>query len=618
MEFNRVLHVPDLRTNLLSILYLTRHKQFIVKIDSHEMRFIRNNTMLFTAQINENNAAFLDVTTDANSESASYISTLPVDISLWHRRLAHHDYNSVKAMISKKLVTGIDIKSKLAPDPICEPCLSGKMNANPFPSSNTRATKPLELIHTDLHGPFKVRTMSGYRYWITFIDDYTRFRTVIFLKSNDEAFSAFQRYKAYAENHLGAKIQCMRIDKGGEYMSNRFIDFMLNHGITRQYTVRARPQQNGVAERVNRTIEEHITAMLAESRLPPSFLGQAVAAYIHIWNRCSTTSLDSKTPYELWHRKIPNVSHLRVWGCTAYVHIQKDKRTGIGSHMEKCVFIGYPEGYKGWMFYNPTTKRTVISERAEFDERYFPCLKHSTSTPELFDPPPDIAFNPVPDLGGDDNLDINPIQDNNAPPLPAPQIAPAPHVLLPNVPEPLEPLPDVPAPPQPPSNTPTTPPANSIKLEPVTPISNHPPPEASPNVPLAFRRTRRTIRAPGEWWKVRDPIPAVPSDSDNSESSGDETEDETAEFAGAAHDLDPKSLKATLQGSDAKMWQEAAKVKMDNHISNGTWELVDLPPGVKCINSGWVFWVKCDADGSIEQYKARLVAKGYSPLASWL
>ena len=85
---------------------------------------------------------------------------------------------------------------------------------------------------------------------------------------------------------------------------------MLENGITRQYTVRARPQQNGVAERANRTIEEHVVAMLEESGLPPSFLGQAVAAYVHIWNRCSTTSLTSKTPYELWYCKKPDVSHL--------------------------------------------------------------------------------------------------------------------------------------------------------------------------------------------------------------------------------------------------------------------------------------------------------------------
>ena len=162
-------------------------------INLHEMRFIHNGTLLFTAPINENNAAFLDSsTTDENTESASYISTLPLDISLWHCRLVHHDYNSVKNMISKQLVTGIDIKSKQAPDPICEPCLLGKMNANPFPPSKTCASKPLELIHTDLHGPFKTRTISGYRYWITFIDDYTRFCAVIFLKSKDEAFDAFK------------------------------------------------------------------------------------------------------------------------------------------------------------------------------------------------------------------------------------------------------------------------------------------------------------------------------------------------------------------------------------------------------------------------------------------
>ena len=159
VEFTRVLHVPHLRTNLLSILYLTRQKQFTVLINSHKMRFTCDKTMLFTTQINKNNTAFLDGTTDA-----SYISTLPVNISLWHCCLARHDHNSVREMNSKQLVTGINIKSKEAPDPICEPCLSGKMNANPFPPSKTHTSKPLELIHTDLHGPFKTRTMSGYRY----------------------------------------------------------------------------------------------------------------------------------------------------------------------------------------------------------------------------------------------------------------------------------------------------------------------------------------------------------------------------------------------------------------------------------------------------------------------
>ena len=103
----------------------------------------------------------------------------------------------------------------------------------------------------DLHGPFKTCTMSGYHYWITFIDDFTRFRAVMFLKMKDQAFEAFKRYKAYAGNHLDTKIQCLRNDKGGEYMSTEFLNYLLDNGITHQHTVCACPQQNSVAERAS-------------------------------------------------------------------------------------------------------------------------------------------------------------------------------------------------------------------------------------------------------------------------------------------------------------------------------------------------------------------------------
>jgi len=123
--------------------------------------------------------------------------------------------------------------------------------------------------------------------------------------------------------------------------------------------------------------------MLYEAGLPSSFIGEAVNAYITVQNRCPTNSLSEKTPYELWYKRKPNVSNLRIWGCAAYVHIQKDRHTGIGSHMEKCIFIGYPEGFKAWRFYNPITKCIIISERAEFDEHYFPGLKHAWNLPKV-------------------------------------------------------------------------------------------------------------------------------------------------------------------------------------------------------------------------------------------
>ena len=104
--------------------------------------------------------------------------------------------------------------------------------------------------------------------------------------------------------------------------------------------------------------------MLAQANLPASFKGDAVCTYIYVRNHCANSG-GTKTPYEHWFGKKPEVSHLRIWGCTSYVHIQRDKRTGIGAHMEKCIFIGYPSEYKAWSFYNPVTKKVVISERAE-------------------------------------------------------------------------------------------------------------------------------------------------------------------------------------------------------------------------------------------------------------
>ena len=171
-------------------------------------------------------------------------------------------------------------------------------------------------------------------------------------------------------------------DKGGEYMGTEFDSFCAEHGIQRQHSVRARPQQNGVAERANRTMEQGIISMLQQAGLPLSFWGEALSAFIHVWNRTPTSAVPGKTPHETFVGTKPDVSMLRVWGCVAYVHIQRDKRDwgSLGSHMEKCIFIGYPPDYKGWKFYNPVTKKSVVSERAQFDERYFLGIKGSTPT----------------------------------------------------------------------------------------------------------------------------------------------------------------------------------------------------------------------------------------------
>jgi hypothetical protein len=144
-----------------------------------------------------------------------------------------------------------------------------------------------------------------------------------------------------------------------------------------------------------------ITALLYiivdESGMPPSFWGEALSSFIHVHNRVTTTSvLPESTPYEAFLGSKPDISMLQVWGCTAYVLIRKDKRPlgSLGSHMEKCIFIGYPQGYKAWKFYSPRSKKVFISERADFDEHFFINQKHST--PQLPPPRPNSLLEPSP------------------------------------------------------------------------------------------------------------------------------------------------------------------------------------------------------------------------------
>ena len=259
IKFTRVLHVPDLANNLFSVLFLTRHCGYTITIDKDTVYFNEGGQTRLAATINDNNAAFLDGSTQVNLECASLVSTLPVDYSLWHRRLCHHNYANVKRMIEERLVTGIKLNSFATPDPICEPCLAGKLHANPFPLSSSHASRPLELVHSDVHGPISVQTHSGFRYWVLFIDDYTRLWAVYLMRFKSQTFACFKQFKAYAENHFRAKLGTLREDKGGEYMSKEFEEFCILHGIQRQHTVRNRLQQNGVAERANRVLSEGIT-----------------------------------------------------------------------------------------------------------------------------------------------------------------------------------------------------------------------------------------------------------------------------------------------------------------------------------------------------------------------
>ena len=280
--FSNVLHVPALNQNLLSVLTLTSKHAFRVIIDSNTMEFVKDKVPCFYASVADRVALSSGSTVQSNVASPAQVS----DYQLWHHRFCHLSHGRLKSLVEHQSVSDLKLPGvpPAASIPICPACMDGKQTHDSFPQSASRRSIPLQLVHSDLHGPLPP-TANGYKYWISFTDDASHFRRCWLLKAKSEAFSAFKQFKSWAEKQTGKSLKSLRDDKGGEYMSNEWEAFMLEHGIERQHTVRATPQQNGVAERTNRILDEGVASLLSDSHFPARFWGEALSCFLHMLNR---------------------------------------------------------------------------------------------------------------------------------------------------------------------------------------------------------------------------------------------------------------------------------------------------------------------------------------------
>lgn len=161
---------------------------------------------------------------------------------------------------------------------------------------------------------------------------------------------------------------CLRTDRGGEFTSNEFNDFCSSNGIKRQLTAAYTPQQNGVAERKNRTIMNLVRSMLSEKKIPKEFWPEAVNWCVHVLNRSPTLAVKDHTPEEAWSGIKPTVEYFRVFGCIGHVHIPDARRTKLDDKSTKCVLLGVSEETKAYRLYNPITKKIVVSRDVVFEE----------------------------------------------------------------------------------------------------------------------------------------------------------------------------------------------------------------------------------------------------------
>jgi len=359
IQVRNVLFVPTLTVNLLSVSQMVNNGCEI-KFERDGCQIYQNNKLILTA-LHRNNMYILNNV----SEAPALLSTVDEkDLNLWHQRMGHLNFTDLQRIT--EYTEGVELSKK--GNQVCTTCLEGKMSRQPFKNTGTRAPELLQLIHSDLCGPMETSSIGGARYYVTFLDDYSRKVSVYFMKNKSETLEKFKEFKSLVENETNKRIKILRTDNGKEYINNEFKLFLCKSGIQHQTSNPYTPQQNGMAERMNRTLVERAKCLIFNSRLEKKFWAEAISTSAYIVNRTPTKSLDYKTPYQMWTGKKPNLSNMKIFGCSAMVHVPKENRQKWDSKAIKMIFVGYCDYTKGYRLYDENKKQIYKSRDVVFLE----------------------------------------------------------------------------------------------------------------------------------------------------------------------------------------------------------------------------------------------------------
>ncbi|KAL4387339.1 hypothetical protein GQ457_09G012280 [Hibiscus cannabinus] len=253
-----VYYVLAMKSNIISLGQLLE-KGYEVQMKNRSLSLKnKNGELVVQVDMTRNRLFTIDI---EYGEVKCMKTAIKDDSWLWHLRYGHLGFSGMKLLSKAKMVNGLPEINP--PNQLCEACIKGKQHRQSFEVGKSwRARRPLEIVHTDIAGPFDIPSLGGNRYYLTFIDDYSRKCWVYVLKEKSEALAKFKEFKAMAEKQSDQFIKILRSDRGSEYTKNLFEGFCKEHGIIHQLTVRYTPQQNGVAERKNRTILDMARSMV--------------------------------------------------------------------------------------------------------------------------------------------------------------------------------------------------------------------------------------------------------------------------------------------------------------------------------------------------------------------
>jgi hypothetical protein len=523
-------------------LYYLMHSS---KLENPTPSFAANNSQLISLQ---------------PQPFSSAIKT-PSHADVWHFRLGHPSSSRINLL--HQLVPLIPCDSKN----VCTVCPLAKQHRLPFPSSISVSHSPFDLIHCDIWGPFSTTSINGATFFLTIVDDFSRFTWVHVLKHKSQTRSVLQAFFQLILTQFQLKIKCLRSDNGAEF---KMADFFAQQGTIHQLSCVETPQQNSVVERKHQHLLNVARSLRFQAHLPLEFWADCVLTATHLINRIPTPNLSNKSPHELLFSIPPSYSHLKVFGCLAYASTLLRNRTKFDARAIPCIFIGYPYATKGYKLYNLQTKSVFISRNVIFHKNIFPFASSSLLSSITHDPV-SVSFPTFLD---------DTVSDSDSP-LPS-HIADSPVVS---------------------DTLPTDSTANLRKSNRI----RHPP------AYLQQYHCHMASALPHSTSKDSDSVSAlsygIPFPLSSSVSYDNFSPSYKHFCLSISSHVEPQFYHQAVKHSH---WRDAMTKEIAALEANNTWIVTDLPPTKHPIGCKWVYKIKYRADGSIERYKARLVAKGYT------
>ncbi|KAH9762289.1 hypothetical protein KPL70_000762 [Citrus sinensis] len=299
-----VRHAPRLKRNLISLGMLDG-MGYHFKSENSGLKIMKGTEMVMKG-VKKNGLYVLEGSSMPGSVAMPAVSDVNITM-LWHLRLGHMSIRGMQELSKQGLLCGDNIDEL----DFCENCIFGKAHRSKFTKGIHVSKQPLDYVHADLWGPAQVPSLSGGRYFMSVIDDFSRKVWIHILKTKDQALEKFKIWKTLVETQSGFKVKCLRTDNGLEFCNKEFEQCCQEWGVRRHKTVRFTPQQNGLAERMNRTLIDKTRCLLINSKLPRNLWAEAVSTASYLVNKSPSSAIGFKTPEELWSGRPGKYEHLR-------------------------------------------------------------------------------------------------------------------------------------------------------------------------------------------------------------------------------------------------------------------------------------------------------------------